>query len=120
MFACFREPLSDPAEVYRKATRDSGFTESLYVLPFSGCSVLCFNGLSIHKMAETQSYIYSASQIVPLHVEVVNAGGQKWNGNRNMIVLYSAQMALSPLCTCVALVGGCFPLPMQGGCYSIS
>lgn len=58
-----------------------------------------------------------ASQIVPLHAEVVNAGGQKWNGSRNVILLlYSARMALSPLCTYVALVGGCFPLPIQGGC----
>lgn len=66
------------------------------VLPFSVCCGLCFNGLSIHKMAETQSRIYSASQIVPLHMEVVNAGGQKWNKKQKYdSLLYSAQMALS-------------------------
>lgn len=68
-----------------------------------GCSVLCFNGLSIHKMAETRSQVYSASQIVHLHLLLPHAMELKWNGSRNMILLYSAQMALSPLCTCVAL-----------------
>lgn len=73
-------------------------------------------------MAETQFSGYSASQIVPSHME--SKCRRIEMGNRNKSLCCTLHR-LSPSCMDVNLKGGCCPLllsalPWQGSCYSAS
>lgn len=66
LFACLREPLSDPGRVFEKATRDPGFSESLsslisilwLSLHYSvGLSIVFSDGLSTFKCQKLSSAV---------------------------------------------------------------